>query len=157
VRARACAGTRVRTRVCACKCLYLCVHFVGCKKTLLTLYVRTICTLGQQGGNWDRDIRSICREHNIVYQAYSLNHAGNGWVYHHRTVLAIAEKYVLLMTPHSTEKVSPVRSKMAAARSTVTTLHMALRQRHDRCIHIGTRGRRSRSSQLLPGRAVCCH
>lgn len=31
---------------------------------------------------WDREIREICRDNNIIYQAYSLNHPANDWVYH---------------------------------------------------------------------------
>lgn len=41
---------------------------------------------------WDRDIRIICNEHNIIYQAYSLNHQENEFVYQTAEVQAIAHR-----------------------------------------------------------------
>lgn len=41
---------------------------------------------------WDRDIRLICLEHGIVYQAYSLNHQENDYVYETEEVRAIARR-----------------------------------------------------------------
>lgn len=41
---------------------------------------------------WDRTIRQICREHGIVFQAYSLNHADNDFVYETATVQRIARR-----------------------------------------------------------------
>ena len=41
---------------------------------------------------WDRTIREICLEHGIVFQAYSLNHADNDFVYETDTVQQIARR-----------------------------------------------------------------
>jgi diketogulonate reductase-like aldo/keto reductase len=41
---------------------------------------------------WDRDIRMICYEYDIIYQAYSLNHQENEFVYQTREVKAIASR-----------------------------------------------------------------
>lgn len=41
---------------------------------------------------WDREIREICREHGIVFQAYSLNHAENDFVYQTDAVQRIARR-----------------------------------------------------------------
>lgn len=41
---------------------------------------------------WDYEIRSICREHGIIYQAYSLNHEENDFVYQTKEVKAIADR-----------------------------------------------------------------
>ena len=41
---------------------------------------------------WDYEIRLICREHNIVYQAYALNHVVNDFVYQTRAVKQIARR-----------------------------------------------------------------
>jgi hypothetical protein len=41
---------------------------------------------------WDREIRAICRENNIIYQAYSLNHVVNDFVYHTSEVQQIAQR-----------------------------------------------------------------
>lgn len=42
--------------------------------------------------HWDRDIRLICREHGIGYQAYSLNHVANDFVYRTAEVKQIARR-----------------------------------------------------------------
>jgi len=41
---------------------------------------------------WDREIRQICREHGIVFQAYSLNHPENDFVYQTEAVQQIAQR-----------------------------------------------------------------
>jgi len=41
---------------------------------------------------WDREIRMICREHGIVFQAYSLNHPENDFVYQTEAVQQIARR-----------------------------------------------------------------
>ena len=41
---------------------------------------------------WDYEIRSICKEHGIVYQAYSLNHVVNDFVYQTPQVQRIAHR-----------------------------------------------------------------
>jgi len=41
---------------------------------------------------WDREIRDMCREHGIVYQAYALNHKDNDYVYQDTRVRAIAAR-----------------------------------------------------------------
>ena len=41
---------------------------------------------------WDREIRLVCREHGVVFQAYSLNHVANDWVYQSDAVRRIARR-----------------------------------------------------------------
>jgi len=41
---------------------------------------------------WDEDIRKICYEHGIIYQAYSLNHKENDFVYLSQSVINIARR-----------------------------------------------------------------
>jgi len=39
---------------------------------------------------WDSEVRAVCREHGIVFQAYALNNVANDWVYQSGSVRRIA-------------------------------------------------------------------
>jgi diketogulonate reductase-like aldo/keto reductase len=42
---------------------------------------------------WDLNVRSVCTERGIVYQAYYLFHPENDWVYRHPSIRRLAENY----------------------------------------------------------------